>query len=105
MTGIYRLKGTVKHYDWGGTSFIPSLLQMNNPDDHPFAEYWMGVHPQDNCIIELPEHPEKPLREFMIENPALLGVDVERHFGHLPYLLKVLDVKAFCEGFQDTASF
>jgi mannose-6-phosphate isomerase len=93
MPGIHSLKGTVKHYDWGGTSFIPSLLEIKNPDDHPFAEYWLGVHPQDNCIIELPEHPGKLLREFMIENPALLGVDIERHFGHLPYLLKVLDVK------------
>ena len=53
MAGILRLKGTVKHYDWGGASFIPSLLQMENTDRQPFAEYWMGAHPQDNCIIEL----------------------------------------------------
>jgi len=93
MPGIFSLKGTVKHYDWGGTRFIPSLLQIENTKGRPFAEYWMGVHPQDNCIIELPEHPEKSLREFMKENPALLGIHVERHFGHFPYLLKVLDVK------------
>ncbi|MES1220174.1 MAG: mannose-6-phosphate isomerase, class I [Bacteroidota bacterium] len=93
MPGIYSLSGSVKHYDWGGTSFIPALLQMDNLGGRPFAEYWLGVHPQDNCIIELPDHPDKLLREFMIENPALLGTDVERHFGRLPYLLKVLDVK------------
>lgn len=28
MPGIYSLKGTVKHYDWGGVSFIPSLLKL-----------------------------------------------------------------------------
>ena len=56
MPGIYRLKGTVKHYDWGGTSFIPALLQAENKDKQPFAEYWMGVHPQDNCTAELPGH-------------------------------------------------
>ena len=93
MPGIYSIKGTVKHYDWGGTSFIPSLLQTENTAGRPFAEYWMGVHPHDNSIIELPEHPGKLLREYMIENPALLGIEVEKHFGHLPYLLKVLDVK------------
>jgi mannose-6-phosphate isomerase len=93
MPGIYPLKGTVKHYDWGGTSFIPSLLQIENTDKRPFAEYWMGTHPQDNSVIELPEHPPALLRQFMAENPTLLGTHVEKAFGHLPYLLKVLDVK------------
>jgi mannose-6-phosphate isomerase len=93
MPGIHALKGTVKHYDWGGTSFIPSLLKVENKENKPFAEYWMGVHPQGNTIIELADDHEKLLREFMAENPTLLDTYVEKTFGHLPYLLKVLDVK------------
>ena len=93
MPGIYSIKGTVKHYDWGGISFIPCLLQTGNKERRPFAEYWMGVHPQDNTVIELPDHPEQSLKEYMQENPTLLGVEVEKKFGHLPYLLKILDVK------------
>ncbi|NOT52715.1 MAG: mannose-6-phosphate isomerase, class I [Chitinophagaceae bacterium] len=92
MPGIYRLKGTVKHYDWGGTSFIPSLLQTGNDDRLPFAEYWMGVHAQDNCTIELPDHRRVLLKEFLKEHPGFLGNDVQQRFGHLPYLFKVLDV-------------
>jgi mannose-6-phosphate isomerase len=92
MPGIYRLKGTVKHYDWGGTSFIPALLKTENKDQQPFAEYWMGVHPQDNCTAELPGHQRVLLKEYLNRNPEFLGDEVKQRFGHLPYLLKVLDV-------------
>ncbi len=77
MSGIYHLKGTVKHYDWGGYSFIPALLQAENKDKKPFAEYWMGTHPLGNSIVEAPEG-SKLLSDYA---------------GHLPYLFKVLDVK------------
>ena len=92
MPAIYRLKGTVKHYDWGGTSFIPALLKTENKDNQPFAEYWMGVHPQDNCTAELPGHQRVLLKEYLKSNPEFLGKEVQQQFGHLPYLLKVLDV-------------
>lgn len=93
MPGIYRLKGTVKHYDWGGTRFIPSLLKTDNPDNLPFAEYWMGAHPQDNCTIEMQGHQRELLKEFLQKNPVFLGEQVQQRFGHLPYLFKVLDVQ------------
>jgi len=92
MPGIYRLKGTVKHYDWGGSTFIPSLLQSENDNKLPFAEYWMGVHAQDNCTIELPDQHRVLLKEFLKEHPEFLGKGVQQRFGHLPYLFKVLDV-------------
>jgi mannose-6-phosphate isomerase class I len=43
--GIYKLKGKVLHYDWGGYEFLPHLLNISNTDHKPFAEYWMGAHP------------------------------------------------------------
>ena len=78
MTGIYRLKGTVKHYDWGGSSYIPSLLKTDNKDNRPFAEYWMGIHPLGISKVELPDGETKELTEYA---------------NDLPYLFKVLDVK------------
>lgn len=92
MPAIYRLKGTVKHYDWGGTTFIPALLHAENKENLPFAEYWLGVHPQDNCTAELPGHQRVLLKEYLENNPEFLGKEVQQRFGHLPYLLKVLDV-------------
>ena len=78
MTGIARLTGTVKHYDWGGFAFIPSLLKTDNSKKQPFAEYWMGIHPLGISKVQLPNGDTKPLTEYA---------------GDLPYLLKVLDVK------------
>jgi mannose-6-phosphate isomerase len=92
MPGIYRLKGTIKHYDWGGRTFLPALLQTENKEEQPFAEYWMGVHPQDNCTAELPGHQRVLLKEWLGKNPEFLGKEVQQRFGRLPYLLKVLDV-------------
>lgn len=78
MPGIYRLKGTIKHYDWGGASFIPSLLKIANTGNKPFAEYWMGTHPLGVSLVETTEGQVKKLTEFVNE---------------LPYLFKILDVK------------
>jgi len=91
MNSIFTLKGTIKHYDWGGFSFIPRLLNTDNEDGKPFAEYWLGVHPQDHCVIETGGHAVL-LKEYLSDNTALLGEKVKKQFGHLPYLLKVLDV-------------
>lgn len=78
MAVIYRLKGTVKHYDWGGPSFIPSLLNRENKENKPFAEYWMGTHLQGISRVESEDGEEK---------------DLTAYISQLPYLFKVLDVK------------
>ncbi len=33
------------------SQFIPALLGQTNPDNKPFAEYWMGAH--DNAPADL----------------------------------------------------
>ncbi len=88
------LIGSIKHYDWGGTSYIPGLLQIENPNLQPYAEYWLGVHPQANCRVKLTNEEEMLLRDYINEAPGeMLGAKVFRAFGNMPYLLKVLDVK------------
>ncbi len=88
------LQGDVKHYDWGGSTFIPSLLQIENPNMKPHAEYWMGVHPQANCIVTLDGGQEILLKDLIAGNAQkLLGEAVYKTFGNMPFLLKVLDVK------------
>jgi len=94
MQKLALLKGDVKHYDWGGVSFIPSLLQVENPQMKPFAEYWLGVHPGANCVLSMDDGREVLLREYINTSPeVLLGAAVKATFGQMPYLLKVLDVK------------
>ncbi len=77
MSGIYPLKGVVKHYDWGGTGFIPHLIGEENRENRPFAEYWLGIHPVGTAVIHTAGG-DKTLDEIT---------------GPLSFLLKVLDVK------------
>lgn len=94
MQDIGKLTGTVKHYDWGGAVFIPALLDVSNVEGRPFAEYWLGVHPQADCQVIYPDQSAGLLRDVIAGNPAqLLGNYTYQRFGNLPYLLKALDVR------------
>ena len=91
---VFKLQGKVQHYAWGGSSYIPKLLQVNNADHRPFAEYWMGAH--DNAPAELGEGTGAAiiLNEYIRQHPQeTLGSYTAGRFGRLPYLLKILDVK------------
>lgn len=88
---VYPLRGVVQHYSWGGNSFIPSLLNIDNEGKKPFAEYWLGAHENAPSLVEGKD--AVPLNEFIRSNPSVLGKEVVQKFGRLPYLLKVLDVR------------
>ena len=90
---IFRLEGVVQHYAWGGYDFIPALLHRSNEEARPFAEYWMGAH--DNAPAQIVINSEKERLSDLIGNEPtkVLGEDVYKKFGRLPYLLKILDVK------------
>jgi mannose-6-phosphate isomerase len=90
---VHKLTGSVQHYSWGGTSFLPQLLTIENPNHAPFAEYWLGVHASGPSTIEVNKQPIL-LSEVIASNPvAALSAPVYEQFGGLPYLFKVLDVK------------
>ncbi|MBL0334083.1 MAG: mannose-6-phosphate isomerase, class I [Chitinophagaceae bacterium] len=78
MNGIFHLRGRVKHYDWGGTIFIPGLLGIENPEKQPFAEYWMGTHHLGVSDVEISEGHYQPLPEIT---------------GTIEYLFKAQEVK------------
>ncbi len=78
MKGVFTLKGVIKHYDWGGFSFIPSLLKLDNGEKKPFAEYWLGTHPLGISTVEF-------------EKGGTSGLDILA--GNLPYLFKAQEVK------------
>ncbi len=78
MPGIYHLKGAVKHFDWGGFTFIPSLLSIENKKQLPFAEYWMGTHHLGEALVNTGGTELTPLSSIA---PSI------------PFLFKVLDVR------------
>ena len=79
MDAILPLRGVIKQYDWGGPHFIAELLSVSNSEQKPFAEYWMGVHPQGMAQVQTSEGQWLPL---------------DRLAGELSFLLKVLDVRS-----------
>ncbi|HEV7331412.1 MAG TPA: mannose-6-phosphate isomerase, class I [Flavisolibacter sp.] len=92
MDSIYKLRGVVQPYSWGGTQFIPDLIEMENEEQKPFAEYWLGAHP--NAPAHLINGKEESLYDAIQQSPQqILGNRVQEQFGTLPYLLKVLDVR------------
>jgi len=89
----FHLKGKVQHYAWGGTDYIPQLLGIDNKENKPCAEYWMGAHPSASSVITDGEN-SISLNEYIVNNPTETITDkVFNRFGELPYLFKILDVK------------
>jgi mannose-6-phosphate isomerase len=83
MQTAYKLHGVHRHYDWGGTQFIPLLMQLKNDQNKPFAEYWMGAHLSAPAIIDTDQYGSITLDQLL---------EKDKSFGSLPYLYKILDV-------------
>src|SRR3954469_2403530 len=85
---MWSMSNTVRHYPWGSRTVIPELLGEQNPADKPYAELWMGAHPDAPSVLSS----GTPLDKAIEEQPAaLLGAEVHERFGtRLPFLLKVL---------------
>ncbi len=90
----YFLQNRIQHYDWGArneNAFIPKFLSIDVETDRPYAELWIGAHPNapSDTIVD-----DKfvPLDQFIKRDPeAVLGRYVNRKYnGILPFLLKVL---------------
>ena len=89
---IYKLKGAVQHYAWGGFEYIPQLLGIDNSSEKPYAEYWMGAHSSAPSML-LDDGVQIALDKLFLAQPELLGERANNKFHQLPYLLKILDVK------------
>lgn len=91
MKKILRLSNSIKMYDWGSETLIPSLLDLPNVEKKPFAEVWMGAH-SGGPSMALVEDGKVPLTELIEGNPEqTVGEKCSRAFGkRLPFLFKVL---------------
>lgn len=74
--GVFPLKGTVQNYAWGGKDFIADLFELDNTENNPMAEYWVGVHPRGMSQV----------------NNRGAWQDLNT-LCQLPFLLKILDVE------------
>ena len=85
---MWQLQNTVRHYPWVSRTVIPELLGEVTPADRPYAELWMGAHPDAPSVLSDGTPLDKAIEQ---QSEALLGADVRARFGdRLPFLLKVL---------------
>jgi mannose-6-phosphate isomerase len=85
---MWQLTGAVRHYPWGSHTVIPELLGLPVPAEQPYAELWMGAHPDDPSRLS----DGRGLDAAIAADPErLLGAAVAARFGpRLPFLLKIL---------------
>ena len=79
---LFRIKGAVQPYDWGGYSYIRALLGDSLRPDKPSAEYWLGTHANAPSMT-IEESGERELSEKLnaLEQPPI------------SFLMKILDVR------------
>jgi mannose-6-phosphate isomerase len=90
----YLLTNQFRPYAWGTReedAFIPRLLGIAAEADTPYAELWMGAHPNAPSQAVIDGTPVS-LRQLIAHHPReILGEAVaERFSGELPFLFKVL---------------
>jgi mannose-6-phosphate isomerase len=88
------MRNQIQHYAWGTRgveAFIPRLLGEAPELETPYAELWLGAHPNAPSQVEV-DGVWVNLREFIAAHPeALLGAQVREAYGdQLPFLFKVL---------------
>jgi mannose-6-phosphate isomerase len=90
----YLLVNQIQPYAWGARgadAFIPNLLGIEPEPDTPYAELWMGAHPNAPSQVVV-DGAQVSLRQLVAQYPReILGQAVaERFSGQLPFLFKVL---------------
>ncbi len=81
----------VQPYPWGDRDFIPDLLGLANPERKPFAELWIGAHPDLMAYALVDSQPIALDKLFSALPEVLLGPEAMlRYGGQLPFLMKIL---------------
>ncbi|NDJ57388.1 mannose-6-phosphate isomerase [Enterobacteriaceae bacterium 4M9] len=88
---MQKLINSVQNYAWGSKTALTKLYGIQNPDNLPMAELWMGAHPKSSSSVTMSDGSVRSLREVINADPAAtLGQAVNARFGELPFLFKVL---------------
>ncbi|MEZ8743215.1 mannose-6-phosphate isomerase, class I [Vibrio sp. 10N.261.49.A5] len=88
---MFKLKNQVQNYAWGSKTSIRKLFGIENPNNEPQAEIWMGTHSGGCSRID---DTGQLLSDAIAQNrDRFLGSYTANRFGELPYLFKVLSAQ------------
>lgn len=85
---LYKLNNVIQPFAWGSRTAMSQLFGVENSNNEPQAELWMGAHPGGCSVIS---ESGQLLSDFIGQNKVkALGEYTESRFGELPFLFKVL---------------
>ncbi|PHM60268.1 mannose-6-phosphate isomerase [Xenorhabdus ishibashii] len=89
---MLKMTNKIQHYDWGSKTALTDIYGIENPDNQPMAELWMGAHPKCSSLVMDPKTGETIALNILIEKEPekYLGKKVTQQFQRLPFLFKVL---------------
>lgn len=96
-SSIYRLQCKTQSYDWGklgNVSKVATYAKASGTsvdDATPYAELWMGTHPNAPSIVH---NQDITLEKLIKENVELSTKEVhDQYKGDLPFLFKILSIR------------
>lgn len=89
---MLKMTNKIQNYDWGSKNALTTLYGIQNPQNLPMAELWMGAHPKASSIVIDPISGNKITLKSLIESDPIryLGEKVASQYHRLPFLFKVL---------------
>lgn len=87
---FFEMDNTIQKFAWGSKSSFNQLFDIDNFNNEPQAEIWMGAHPNGCSKVKVGD--SKVLLSQLIEKhqDEFLSTEISEQFGELPYLFKVL---------------
>lgn len=91
---MWKLDNVIKNYDWGTKTALSTLFNIDNPNNQPQAEIWMGAHPAGVSTAITTDGKQIKLDQLIAKNPQqILGEQTCKNYPALPYLFKVLSAQ------------
>ncbi|KAA9001861.1 mannose-6-phosphate isomerase [Affinibrenneria salicis] len=88
---MQKMLNGIQHYAWGSKTALTDMYGIDNPQNLPMAELWMGAHPKSSSRVVDAQGNTVSLRDAIGQDiVASLGENIARRFGELPFLFKVL---------------
>lgn len=79
---MQKMRNSIQHYAWGSKTALTELYGIENKDNLPMAELWMGAHPKSSSWVMDEQGQEQRLRDVIAQAPAeTLGAKIAAQFG------------------------
>ncbi len=72
---MLKMVNKIQHYNWGSKTALTDIYGIENPDNQPMAELWMGAHPKCSSLVTDPQTGET------IALNTLIDKEPEKYLG------------------------